>query len=421
VHDAIVVGAGFTGLAAAQRLIKAGLDVLVLEARNRVGGRVESQLNGLGERIDTGGQFVCDDMAEVMALLRKRGHCLVETRFDGVDVAQPPLSPSELGAVYRGSIAIRERMNAIDPTDPAIAGLSVAAWVETLPDAPAAKGAFRSMIEGLWCLSLDELPLWHLIDNDCRITNEQHELQYFPDGTLHGLAQDLANDLGDAVPLSCPVSAIVHDPDGAVIVAEGGELRARAVLVALPPSMAARLTFEPVLPTPLARALSVWKSGAVIKLVLRYPSAFWRDKGLSGVVMWRDPAGLFACDTGRPDSPTLSAFVGGELALRWRENGLAWVREEMLRRLALALGPKAGTPLDAVLRDWSFDPWSGGAYSDLIVDMEATEAETKLVGGCPPIHFAASELSPSYPGYVEGALIAGRLAAERMISASKPA
>ena len=414
-------GAGFPGLAAAQRLIEAGLDVLVLEARNRVGGRVESQENARGERIDTGGQFVCDDMVEVMALLRARGHRLVETRFDGVDVAQPPLSRSELGTTYKGSMAIRERMNAISPGDPAIAGLSVAAWVESLPDPAAAKAAFRSMIEGLWCLSLDELPLWHLIDNDRRITNEQHELQYFPDATLHALAEDLAGDLGEAVRLSCPVSAIRPHAGGVTVVTEGGDTRARAVLVALPPSMAARLSYEPALPQPLARALSVWKSGAVIKLVLRYPSAFWRDKGLSGVVMWRDPSGLFACDTGRPDSPTLSAFVGGEIALRWRERGLAWVRDEMLRRLTLALGPEAGAPLDAVLRDWSFDPWSGGAYSDLIVDIGATDAEVRLVEGCPPIHFACSEISPSFPGYVEGALVAGRLAAERVLTDLKRA
>ncbi|MDP3898549.1 MAG: FAD-dependent oxidoreductase, partial [Mesorhizobium sp.] len=391
-HDVIIIGAGFTGLAAALELKRRGNDVVVLEGRDRVGGRVESQVNRLGERIDTGGQFVCDDMVEVMALLRERGHRLVETRFDGKDIAQPPLPAADLESTWRGSMAIRERMNGIEPADPAIAGLSVAAWLDGQPDAPPAKAAFRSMIEGLWCLALDELPLWHLIDNDRRITNEQHELQYFPDGTLHALAEDLARDLGDAVRLSRAASAIRRDAGGVTAVTAGGDIRAHAVIVALPPATAARLRFEPALPAPLARALSVWRSGAVIKLVLRYPTAFWRDKGLSGVVMWRDPTGLFACDTGRPESPTLSAFVGGELALQWRQRGLDWVRDEMLRRLGDALGPEAAMPLDATLRDWSLDPWSGGGYSDLIVDMDATNAEATLVEGYPPVHFASSEL-----------------------------
>lgn len=86
----------------------------------------------------------------------------------------------------------------------------------------------------------------------------------------------------------------------------------------------------------------------------------------------------------------------------------------MLSRLTAALGPDASSPLDVALRDWSLDAWSGGGYSDLIVDMDATDAEATLIVGCPPVHFASSELSPSFPGYVEGAIVAGRLAARRV-------
>ncbi|TJV11792.1 MAG: FAD-dependent oxidoreductase, partial [Mesorhizobium sp.] len=68
--DVAIVGAGFTGLSAAHELSKAGIDLALLEARGRVGGRVESQWNGLGERIDSGGQFLCEDMPELMALVR---------------------------------------------------------------------------------------------------------------------------------------------------------------------------------------------------------------------------------------------------------------------------------------------------------------------------------------------------------------
>ena len=82
--DVIVVGAGFCGLTAANELKAAGIDVPVLEARDRVGGRVEAQTNGLGETVDTGGQFICDDMPEVMALAKKHGKTLVrEQCVDG--------------------------------------------------------------------------------------------------------------------------------------------------------------------------------------------------------------------------------------------------------------------------------------------------------------------------------------------------
>ena len=89
-------------------------------------------------------------------------------------------------------MAIRERMNAIEPDDPAIAGLTVAAWLDRQDDSADAKAAFHSMIEGLWCQADRAVPLWYLIDNDRRITNEVSELQYFLGETMHSLADDLA-------------------------------------------------------------------------------------------------------------------------------------------------------------------------------------------------------------------------------------
>ena len=130
----IVVGAGFCGLAAATELEAAGIDVTVLEARDRVGGRVEARPNGLAETVDTGGQFICDDMPDVMALARKHGKTLVESNFDGDYVAQPVMSADEAQRAYEGSAALRDRMNRISPDDPGVAGMSVAAWLKEQGD-----------------------------------------------------------------------------------------------------------------------------------------------------------------------------------------------------------------------------------------------------------------------------------------------
>src|SRR5688572_6246121 len=101
--EVIVVGAGFCGLAAAIELKAAGIDVTVLEARERVGGRVEARANGLGETVDTGGQFICDDMPVVMALAKKHGKTLVESNFDGDYVAQPAMTREDAERAYNGS------------------------------------------------------------------------------------------------------------------------------------------------------------------------------------------------------------------------------------------------------------------------------------------------------------------------------
>jgi monoamine oxidase len=415
--DVVIVGAGFTGLSAAHELKTAGIDFLLLEARDRVGGRVESRQNGLGERIDSGAQFLCQDMPELMALLQAHGKTLVETYVEGRFITRPRMGARHAERTYVASTAIRDRMNAIAPDDQTIAGLTVAAWLDRQHDTNEAKAAFRSMIEGLWCQALEKLPLWHLIDNDRRITNEVSELQYFVREAMQSLADDLAGDLGGRVRLNTPVGTIEHRPEGVRLASATGAVEARAGLVAVPPMTASKLDFAPPLPAGLKRALCLWESGAVIKVLVRYPSAFWRARGLSGVVMWRDPSGLFACDASKDDDhAALVVFVAGPLALRWRELGDAALRAEVTTRLEDALGTEAADMLDFSYRDWTHDRWSGGGYSDLIVDATATDAERIILAGAPPLHFAASELSPSFPGYIEGAVVAGRIAARKIIS-----
>jgi len=416
--EVIVVGAGFCGLSAATELNAAGLEVTVLEARDRVGGRVEARPNGLGELVDTGGQFICDDMPEVMALARQKRKTLLDAHFDGDYIAQPALSPQDAERADDGSGALRDRMNLISPDDPAIAGLSVGAWLRAQEEPADVKAAFRSMIEGLWCLGLDELPLWHLIDNDRRITNEVGELQYSLAETLHSLADDLAHDLGGHVRLATPVTLIERGTKGVTVHAGGDIMQAVAVVVAVPPVMASRIGYAPRLPPRLAHALGVWRSGSVIKVAVRYERPFWRERGLSGMVMWREPPGLFAFDTSRDAAhASLTFFIGGPLAREWRPRGEEYVRAETIAKLVAALGPDAGDVRDMTVRDWSDDRWSGGAYSDMIIDLDARDAEDALRAGAPPLFFASSELSSSFPGYVEGALVAGREVAARVIAA----
>jgi len=416
--DVVIVGAGFTGLSAALDLQRAGIDFLVLEARERVGGRVEARPNGLGELIDSGGQFLCEDMPELMALARARGKTFVETYIEGEFITHPWMSVEEAEQTYQVAMAIRERMNGIEPDDPSIAGLTVATWLERQEDTPDAKAAFRSMIEGLWCLALDRVPLWYLIDNDRRITNETFELQYFLRETMQSLADDLAGDLGERLRLDEAVTRIERRQQGVRIVSARGVIEAGAALVALPPATAAKLDFAPGLPAELAKALSAWESGAVIKILVRYASPFWRERDLCGMVMWRDQPGLFACDASQDaDHAALVVFVGGPLALRWHPLDDAALRAEITARLVEALGPRAAEIIDFSSRDWTHDRWSGGAYSDLIVDVTARDAERIILAGAPPVYFAASEVSPSFPGYIEGAIVAGRIAAAKIQSA----
>lgn len=414
--DVVIVGAGFTGLSAARELLRAGVNFVLLEARDRVGGRVEARRNSLGELIDTGGQFLCDDMPELMGLAREHQKTLVEAFVSGLSTVQPA-PQGDVEELYRSYFAIRERMKGVDPDDPAIRHLTVAAWVDAQPDDPDAKSAFLSAIEGLWCQPPDATPLWYLISNDRRVTNEISELQYFLRETMHSLALDLARPLGPSLRLGAAVTRIEHGCDGVRIHSAAGIHVAAEVIVAVPPVMAGKIAFDPPLPATIGHALAVWKSGVVVKALLRFSSAFWRERGLSGTVFWLDPHGLYACDASHDDDhPALVVFVGGRLATRWAALGEAGLKDAIVSRLAAALGAPAARPIDILIRDWSSDGWSGGGYSDIVADIAARKAEDILREGLAQIRFACSELSPSFPGYIEGAIIAGRIAAKSVIA-----
>lgn len=416
--DVIVVGAGFAGLSAADALVSAGLDVIVLEARDRVGGRVESAAFPDGVRVDTGGQFICDEMPEIMALTRRFGKALAKTPMEGAFLIQRDVKSAEADHTFAESGHIRARANRIDPRDPTIAGLTVEAWLSRQSDPPDVKAGYQAMVEGLWCRPIGEIPLWYLIDNDRRTTSSGNELQYFVEGTMHAVAEALAATLGPWLRFDTAVTHIART-NGSVTVTTSNQdvFKARQIIVAAPPVMASRIAHEPGLPQPLMDAFGVWKSGAVIKTFVRYERPFWRDRGLSGMIMWRDVLGLFACDVSSDLASALVVFTGGPLAAEWSGKGAEFIQSEILRRLVATLGSEAGEYADFRMRDWVDDRWSGGGYSDVITDLSAYDAEAIIRAGAPPVHFAASELASSFPAYIEGAIVAGREAAGRVMTA----
>lgn len=412
-HDVIVVGAGFSGLAAATALIEAGRDVVLLEARDRVGGRVESERLSDGTRIDSGGQFLCRDMARLNELAAAHGRSLTWAHVEGDEIFQPPI-PLERGyAIWAGVEALRAEIKAMDASDPALSGLTTRQWVERRADLdPDVAAAFLGLVEGLWCRSPDDVSFAWLASTDARITNEYSEMEAFLGDTMHALADDLAAGLGERLKLSTPVNRIAWSAQEATVEAAGRTYAARRVIVCVPPVMARRIAYDPPVPDVVREAFAAWGPGEVVKVFIRYATPFWRGRGLSGTVMWSAPHRLYACDAGRPGLSGLVMFMGGPHARDWHgkpENELtAFVRD----RLVEALGAEAGDILEVSIRDWTDDEWSGGAYSDNVVDPEARDAETPLRVGFGPVRFASSELSPSYPGYIEGAIAMGRLAAE---------
>lgn len=444
-HDAqvIIVGAGFAGLTAANALVDAGVTVVVLEARDRVDGRVHAgQL--AGHTIDLGGMWVSSAQPRVWALLQRHRLETYETPLAGsgsvtLDRRQQRVPGEDfdraLGVVDRLRLlqvarAVDAAAAKVEPGRPwqapgarSLDALTVAAWIETQTGSRAVRSVFDAICKSVFCVEARELSFLFFLFY-CRSggglealltsTNggAQHHLVH---GGLHRVAALEAARLGPRLHLDEAVHGI-SQRDGLVTVHTGRASRTcRRVVLAAPPPLSARITFDPPLSALKRSLVERQRMGSCIKAWLAYPEPFWRRDGLNGFVIDEHEAFSPVFDATPPgDGPGLVAgFFEAEHAL-----GLSGQPVEARRALALTvltrhLGDGARGPLDYVEHDWVADAWATGCYGATLGPGVLTTAGHTIREAHGAVHFAGTETASEWSGYVEGAIASGeRVAAE---------
>jgi len=208
-------------------------------------------------------------------------------------------------------------------------------------------------------------------------------------------------------------------PAGAVSV------HADEVLLAVPPAAAQHLQFEPPLPDELAEVVAAYRPGDVFKFLVRYERPFWRRDDLGHTRRFLHPIGLYCAEAGpAEDRPTIVGFVGGRGAYQLHDLSADERRALVLDRLVEGYGPEAATPVSFLERDWRQDRWGAGGYCNEIVDARQAPPHVDAIGllraGVPGVSFTSTELAEAFPGYIEGALRAGRAAAEAIAARHSP-
>lgn len=452
--DVIVVGAGLAGLRAADRLVAAGRDVVAFEARDRVGGRAEEGRLTDGTPVELGGMWLGPTQTAALALVDELGLETFPTHAEGRTLlrrgtrwttmgthrgAVPKVSPATAVRYLRAQRAL-DRLAATVPLDRPWDAAGAAeldrrtfgSWLDEHAPRGEARALWEVFVRAVLAAEPDELSLLHVAFYVAS-GDDVETLQAFDRGAQESrvvggtwrLAAGLAERLGDRVLLEHPVTSIGWDERGATVSADpdaGGrvELRARRVIVAVPPALAGRIRYRPGLPADRDQLTQQVPMGAVTKVFAAYPTPFWRDRGLSGQAI--DPSGPVSLTVdASPPSGTpgvLLGFLEADHARALARVPAADRHRVVLAAFARAFGTRAADPVEVVERDWAAEPWSRGCYGGHLGVGVWTRFGPSLARPVGPIHWAGTETAVRWSGYLDGALRSGERAAREVRSSS---
>jgi monoamine oxidase len=435
----VVVGAGLAGLTAAEDLTRQGWEVVVLEARSRVGGRVWTLRNPeTGQYAEGGGEYLDSEHTEMRKLVDRFGLSLEPSSVateeaedlvvrDGATHSYGELAGPASDQMDRFYEAIDEAAADFDPSDPSsqedareLDSVTAADGLDELGISGDARFLLESSFRDDYGVEPDRLSQLFVVSTYAAAYNQPDsgiEIERIEGGNDQVPAA-LAEELGDSVRLSSPVARIEHDDGGVVVTVRATESYEADFCVLAAPLPALRpIRFSPGLPRPLAEAIADAQYGPISKTLLQYPDRFWRDEGLSGYALTDLAAGsTWEATVDQPGRPgVMIAYAAGALGLE--QLGLS---DEALvravgRGVAEAFPGRVPSPVDAQPVRWPLMPLSGGAYVAWAPG-QLSAWYGRLREGTGRIRFAG-EHTAELSGYMEGAVRSGKRAAEQIDSA----
>ncbi|KAK9968135.1 hypothetical protein ABG768_002475 [Culter alburnus] len=458
--DVVVVGAGLSGLSAARRLQKrnAQLSVLVLEARDRVGGRTVSEAlpaaNGV-DQWDMGGQWVSSSQTHVMELIQELGVEVFPQYTEGKKVHHMG-GPHAKIKTYASSIPSYSPLILLDFTQILwrIDHLTKAISVEDPMSSPNAElydsmTLYSFMEKHIWSTQIkEEISLCSRIVFGLEAS--QVSFLYFlmysaaAGGTLRllettpgsgqefrvkggtqQLSEKLVEQIGaERVRLGAAVKTICQDSENIKVTTSAGTVTCKAVIVACPSHLAAKIHFEPALPAERQRLIQCLPMGHMTKFIVTYPTAFWKEKGFSGEIVVRPsedcPLSVTFDATSPKGNPALVGFITGVQALDWSDRKMEERRDAVISSLVKYLGPEASTYIHYREKDWAKEEYSGGCPVNVMTPGMLTYYHPSLRKPFGRIYWAGTETATQWCGYISGAIQSGQRAAMEVLAQMCP-
>jgi monoamine oxidase len=442
--DVVVVGAGLAGLMAARELTREGSSVVVLEARERVGGRILNHEIGDGKVVEVGGQWIGPSQDRLEALARELGVETFPTHDEGDNVLEyrgrlrryegtiPRINPLVLLDVERAQRRLNRMAKRVpldapwDAPDAArLDGQTAATWLRRNLATGPGRMLLELGIEAVWAAQPEDLSLLHvlfyihsagslemLFDTDGGAQQDRFA------GGSQLIALRMADELGERVIPGAPVQRIEHGPDGVTVHADGALARGRRAILAVPPTLAGRIAYDPPLPGFRDQLTQRMPMGTVVKCMAVYDEPFWRGEGLSGQGTSDTGPVKVTSDNSPPDgSPgVLLGFLEGRQA---RELGRASVdqrRAAVLDSFARLFGPRAAKPEAYIEKLWAEEEFTRGCYGCHMPTGAWTSYGRALRPPIGPLHWAGAEYATVWNGYMDGAVRSGEASAREVLA-----
>ncbi|EWZ32942.1 amine oxidase [Fusarium oxysporum Fo47] len=458
--DVAIVGGGLSGLAAAKDLVAAGKSVLVLEARDRVGGKVYDVevKDGNGHKVEAGAEFVYKNHKRLLTLASELGIKTFPTYIEGNMLmwipgqgrllydpvktqGMPPLSEEDITILAGITVQVNEMASEIDVHQPWMHPkakewdrLTLSSWLDGFARDGVARGVIDMTNRAIMSAEGEDVSLLSAVINVARtgdletkgrmemLTNVKNgSLEERIEGGPQNIAIKLAERLGsDTVRLRAPVRQILQNDAGYLVVGDSFRVQAQKVIIAIPPTLAGRIVYQPPLPAARDQLCQRVPMGSIGKVIAIYKTPFWRDQGLSGEVASLEGVSQSTFDSSPPDGSfgAMMGFIEANEMRRLDEASEEEIFAAVTEDFARYFGPKAREVQSWVLQRWDNEEFSRGGHTGLFPPNVWTQFGPALTKPARGVYFAGTEASSYWAGFMEGAVIAGEEAAAKILSAS---
>ena len=440
--DVVVVGAGLSGLCAARKLHAEGVSVLVVEARDRVGGRtLTAKVGNAG--FDLGGQWIGPAQKRICALVDELGIETFPTYTDGKKVLEvegrawsykrsiTAMSVPNLIQMTGAASYVNRIRKRVSPTAPMSAegadeldGETLETWRSRIVRSAKINGVIDAAVRTIFGAEPRDLSALYFLMYlnagggmlnlaEARGGAQQDQIM----GGAQSISIALGRGLGDGLILGMPVRRILQTREGVEVVTDAGRVGAAYAVVAVPPALAGRIEYDPSLSVGRDQLMQRYAMGAVVKVVVAYERPFWRGLGYSGEVVSSDGPLSVVYDVTSPDEKqsALVGFVAGSQARQWTSQPLADRQRRVTGALSRYFGEGAQTFVEYHELDWGMEPWSRGGPVGGLPPGVLTHSFAHLRKPEGRIHWASSEAATEWIGYMEGAIESGERAADEVL------